>query len=219
VVHAHEVAPAGADRGEVGVARHAEHQPRVVAPALEVARLDAREGALVDAEPVGDRAQEGLLALVVAAVGEGDLEQALEDVLEHPRLVAEHCRDALGVGVEAGDVLAREVEDAGGGGLVGGGDLEHLAEGGDLGRAHEAVGLGHLRPEADDGDGEGDAVLRRAAALEVGKQRLAARDDRGDGFLNAAPERHGPQSSSRPCGAQKRFAGPACSLASLRSAC
>ncbi len=152
--------------------------------------LDLVEGTGRYGEDPGDGAKEPFLALVVAAVGEGDVEQALEDVLEHRGAVAEHRRDAGGVGVEAGDVLAGEVEDAGGGGLVLAGDLEDPAEGRDLGGADEAVGLGHLGAEADDGDGEGDAALGRAAAIEDGKQALAAGDEGGDRLGDKGPDRH-----------------------------
>ena len=136
-------------------------------------------------------AQEAFLALVVAAVGERDVEEPLEDVLEHLRLVPEHPGDAARIGVEAGDVLAGEVEDAGGGGLVLGRDAEHLAERGDLGDAHQAVGLGHLGAEADDRDREGDAALGGAAALEYGEEALAPRDESGDRLGDAGPDRHG----------------------------
>ena len=147
MVGAHQIAPAGAGGGEVGVAGEAEHRPGIAAAAFEVAGLDGVEDLGGDAEDAADGGEELLLALVVVAVGERDVEQALEDVGEHLRPVAEHAGDAGGVGLEAGDVLAGEVEDAGGGGLVLGGDAEDLAEGGDLGDVHQAVGLGHLGAE------------------------------------------------------------------------
>ena len=87
-----------------------------------------------DAEDLGDPAQEALLGVVIAAVRDGDVEQALENVLEHARPAAEHPGDARGVGVETGDVLAGEVEHARRRRFVLGRDLEDLAEGRDLGR-------------------------------------------------------------------------------------
>ena len=127
-------------------------------------RLDGVEGFRRDAEAPGDGVEELLLALVVAAVGERHVEQALEDVLEHPRPVAEHGGDAGGIGLEAGHVLPRQVEDPRRRRLVLAGDVEDLAERRDLVGPDEAVRLRHLRPEAEDGDGEGDAPLGRAAA-------------------------------------------------------
>ena len=90
VVGADELAPAGADGGEVGVPGDAEHLPGVAGAAGEVAGLDAAEGLGRDAENLGDAVEEAFLALVVAAVGQGDVEEAFEDVLEHLRLGPEH---------------------------------------------------------------------------------------------------------------------------------
>ena len=91
MVGAHELAPARPDRGEVGVPRDAEHLPGVAGAAREVAGLDAGEGGGGMPKISATRLRKLLLALVVAAVGQRDVEEALEDVLEHLRLGRGTC--------------------------------------------------------------------------------------------------------------------------------
>ena len=119
---------------------------------------DPLERVVVEAEDPGHLAQEVELRRVNVAVGAGDVEQAAEQFLEHRRLVAEHEGHLLGVGLETAGVLLRLVEDPPDVLHLPGRDPEHLLEGVDLGAGDDAVGLGHLGAEHDDGDGERDLL-------------------------------------------------------------
>ncbi len=65
-----------------------------------------------EAEDLGHAFEEGQLARMQHAIGLGDFEQPVEHVFEDRRIVAEQPRDLLGIGFEAGRVLARQIEDA-----------------------------------------------------------------------------------------------------------
>src|SRR5690606_28108025 len=74
----HERLPALPDRREIGVIRHAEHMPGVSLASDSLPCLDTGKGRLADAEDLRHPAQEPLLRLVIGAIGERDVEQALE---------------------------------------------------------------------------------------------------------------------------------------------
>ena len=151
---------------------------------------DAQELAVGELEDGGDAGEELVLLGVVVAVGHGDVEQPLEEVAELRRAVAEHPADPAGVVLEARDVLAGEVVDAGDVGLLLVGDDEDLAEGRDLVAGDEAVGLGDLGAERDGGDGEAHGLLGRGPqALEEAGQGLAALEA-GQGLGDARPDGH-----------------------------
>ena len=123
------------------------------------------------------------------AVGLGDVEQAVEDVLQHLRVVGEEPRHVARIGLEAGDVALGEVVDAADVPLLAGRDGEDAAEGVDLRPRHDAVGLGHLGGERDHGDGEGGLAAELAVG-EAGEDRPQARHGRAD-LAGAAGERAG----------------------------
>ncbi len=151
--------------------------------------------------------KEGVLAGVVGAVGNGDLEEGLEDVDQDMVVVGadavavgvEEAGDLAGIGVKTRDVLAGKVVDPGGVLFLALGEGEDAAEGGDLVAGHGAVGLGHLGTKREDGDGEADGVFRRgivAQAVEDHGQGLALGEG-GEGLGNAGPDRHGGTLSRR----------------------
>ena len=93
-------------------------------------------------------------------------------------LVAEHPRDAAGVILETGHVLAGKVKDPRRPLLIRFGDLEHFAKGGHLIAGHQPIGLGHLGAKRDHRDGKGDRAFGRAAQpVKDSRQPLA----RGEG--------------------------------------
>ena len=135
-------------------------------------------------------------------VGLGDVEQALEHVLEQLAVALEHGGELLGIGLVAGHVLLGEIEHAGDVLHLAVGHLEHFLEGVDLVHGDDAVGLGHLGAERDHADGEGHLVLRRAVlflvaiddvvpshAAEQGADRTSDREPRR-GTCELAPNRH-----------------------------
>ena len=98
--------------GEVGVARHAEHLPGVLRAAVEVARLDRGEGGLGRRR----RSRRRRAGSPPRPRGSGRRRARCgRGPRGCPRAPAARPRnmrgDAPGVGVEAGDVLAGEVED------------------------------------------------------------------------------------------------------------
>ncbi len=70
------------------------------------------EPCLVEAENVADALEILELGFVDHAVGRRDVEQAVEDMLECLRLAGEEPADLPGIGLVAGDVLLREIEEA-----------------------------------------------------------------------------------------------------------
>ncbi len=142
----------------------------------------------------GDAVQEAAFALMQQAVGLGDVEQPVEDVLQHRavRLArAAQAGHALGIGLEAGDVLLGEIVEPRDVAPLGSGDLEDLLEGADLVLRDDAVGLGHLGRQRDHRDREGDAPAQ---------VRIAA-EDSAHSLHDAAPRRRPrmPSPVSRSC--------------------
>ena len=84
------------------------------------------------------------LGLVHHAVGRGDVEQAVEHMLQRLGRIGEKARDLAGIGVVAGHVLLGEVEHPGHLLFVPGRDFDRRAEGALFGGRHGAVGNRHL---------------------------------------------------------------------------
>src|SRR3546814_9023778 len=100
-----------------------------------------------------------------AAVGVGDVEEAVQQLLQHGRVVGEHAGELACVGLEAAGVLARLVEHPADVLHLVGGDAEHLLEGVHLLAVDVAVGLGELGAQPDDADGEGASSEEYTAEL------------------------------------------------------
>ena len=77
-----------------------------------MAGADAAEFVGREAENFRHPFQELRLAGMQHAIGLGDLEQPVENVFQHGGIADEQPRDLAGIMLEAGDVLARQVEDA-----------------------------------------------------------------------------------------------------------
>lgn len=155
MVLADEMAPAAAHGGDVRPPRHAQHLPGIAPAARQMPGLDTGEDPGRNAEDRGDGGKEGLLLRGIDPVGQRDLEEAVEHVLQEDRVGLEDPGDAAGIGVEAGDILPREVEDPGRRRLVAGRQAEDLAEDAHLLGPDLAIGLCHLGPERNDRDREG----------------------------------------------------------------
>ena len=117
--------------------------------------------------------QERIFIRVVHAVGHGDVEQPFDQIVQHLGLVRKHLRNACGVILETGHIMTRQIEHPRRTLLVGLGDLEHFAKGGNFVAGHLPVGLGHLGPQGNHGNGEGHRPFRRGAqTVENSRQPL-----------------------------------------------
>ena len=155
----------------------AEHDIGIGVAEIDVAGQDALVVRLVDLEDLGDAVQEIALALMQHAVGLGDVEQPVEDILQHRAVLAARAaqpRHPLGIGLEAGDVLLGEVVEPRDVARLVGRHREDLLEGADLVLRDDAVGLRHLGRKRDHGDREGDL----AAQLRIAGEERCARPRR-----------------------------------------
>ena len=165
MVLARQLAPGAAHRIVAGRVGDAEHGIGVGGVGAEIFLADAREGGIVEAEDarhIGD-----VFGFLVddAAIGLGDVEQAVEQFLEDGGVGGEHAGDLARIRLVSGGGFARLVEHPGDVPDLGRRHLEDLAEGGDLVPGHHAVGLGELGAEGDDGDGEADLLGRVGSGL------------------------------------------------------
>ncbi len=129
--------------------------------------------------------QIGGFARMEDAVRLGDLEQAVEDVLQQRGIAGEHLGDLAGIGLEAGGVLLRQSENAVDARLLRRCDAEQAVEGLDLVVGDRAVGLRHLGGERDHRDGEDHAgrvagcdLRHLAIDQEMARQQADQRADR-----------------------------------------
>ncbi len=179
-----------------GLAIDAEDEIGIALLRHNVAAGNAGEGRLRQAEKLRDAPEEIQLALMHHAVGLGDVEQPVDDVFEHLRALGEEARDLARIGLEAGDVLFREVEQPRDIALLALRNLEELLEGADLVARHHAVRLRHLGGKGDHGHGKSRMPpLRRGA--ERGTQGFADVIDQNagswdpvDDIAEAAPDTH-----------------------------
>ena len=164
-------------------------------------RRDARELLLADAEGRRDRLKIGVLGLVHGAVRLGDVEEAVEDVLEQLRLVREEIADLPRIGLEAVGRRLREFEQAGDAGVLALRHVDDFLEGVDLVRDDDAVGLRHLGGEGDEAGREDEVPRRRpegralavdeSVAGERAEERAhrAAEGEADAGAADLAPDR------------------------------
>jgi hypothetical protein len=149
-------------------------------------------------EDIGHIGDEFELLVVNHPVRLGDVEQAVEHILEHGAIGlarAAHARHPLCIGLVAGDILLGEIvkpRHIAGLGLR---DREYLLEGAHLFGRHDAVGLGHLRRQRD----HSHRKCHLAPGFRIaGKHRAHGFDHAGKGggggFANgvekAAEQRH-----------------------------
>ena len=131
----------------------------------DMACAQGAELAFAHAKNAGNLAQEIILAIVIAAIGHGDMEQPLHQVAEHAGVQREHPGDPAGIFVKSRHILPCEVEHAGGFGFGFGRDVEHFAKGAHFVAGDLPVSFGHFRAQRDNGDGKGDRAFRRGAQL------------------------------------------------------
>ncbi len=82
-------------------------------------------------------------------------------MLQGLRTVDEEASHLFGIGLVAGDILLRELEDPVDLLLDLGRNLDGLLEGAQFGRSHNAVRDGHLGRQRDDCEGEGRVTAAR----------------------------------------------------------
>jgi hypothetical protein len=186
VIVADQLAVGGLDRGVARLPVDAEDAVRVGLVGPEMAGADALEIGLGESEYLAHPPQVVELRRRDRTVRLGDVEQPIEQLLQHRRAAPEHAGDLPGVGLEPVGVGARPVEQAADVALLVRRHAEGLLEGVDLVAADHAVGLGHLGAEHDDGDGEGDllggrAVDRFGFGRDLRRLRLAHRVHRMPG--------------------------------------
>ena len=91
-------------------------------------------------------------------VGPGNMEQAVEHILEQLAVALEHGGELLSIGLIACHILLGEVEDARDVLHLAFRDLEHLPEGVHVVLGYDAVGFGHLGAERDDANSECELI-------------------------------------------------------------
>ena len=204
----------GLDLFIAGLVADPEDFVRIGGVGAHVAGADAGPVVLVEAKDRGHFRQVIELLLGDLAVGPGDVEEALDQLLQDRRVMAEQAADLLGIGLEPMGVAARLVEQAADVLHFLLGDVEDFLEGADLVLGDDTVGLGHLGAQHDDADGEGDApggiVLGRLAGAVAhlvdgmagtGAENRADRPTDGEAgraAQNFAPYAHGPDTLMAP---------------------
>ena len=126
-----------------------------------MARLDGAELGIGKPEQTGHMSQKLLLVGMEFAVGERDVEQSFEHILQEPAVLPQEIRKLPGIGFVAGDIVLGGIEDARHASHLARGHIEHLLECLHLVACDHAVGLGHLGAERNHADGEGELMLRR----------------------------------------------------------
>src|SRR6185312_5956316 len=145
-----------------------------------IERADAGVFRRREAEMAGDLAQVLVLGGADLAVGEGNVEEAAEQVLEHGPVAGEEPPDLPCIAFEPVGAAPRQVENEAHVLLFARRHLEHLAERGDLVARHLAVGPRHLGAERDDRDRKGDAAPRVVDGARLGVEMRQMRQMRRD---------------------------------------
>jgi hypothetical protein len=148
----------GLHLGIAGVPPHAQHGVGIAVARFEVFGAQAFPALGVKAEDLRHLVEIVELVGGYLAVGPGNVEQALEQLLEDGRIVPEHASELARIGFEATDVLARLVEQPTDVLQLLRRNVEDLLEGADLVASHHPVGLCHLGAEDDHADGESDVL-------------------------------------------------------------
>ncbi len=165
VVLPDQPSPSLAHGGVVRLPRDPEHRIGIDLIAARMGGMDAGEGRIVEAEQPGHLRQIGMFGGMDDPVRLGDMEQCVEELLEHRRFVGEHTRDLPRIGFEPARILAGEIEQTPDILALLRRDLKQLAKDSDLVSGDPSVGLGHLGAERDHRDGKGGfrrvAVFRR----------------------------------------------------------
>ena len=166
---------AAADRAEIVPRRDAEHLVGVAPADMHMACRDLLETPFGHAEDMGDARQEGHFHVVDQPVRLGDMEQPVDDILEDRAVLlatdAQRCH-LLGIGLVAGNVLARQIVEPGDVLRLVFRKLEDVAESVHLRRRHDAVGLRHLGRERDHRHGESDLTPRFRIPFKKGPHRF-----------------------------------------------
>src|SRR3984893_11661357 len=137
---------------------------------------DAGIIARIKPEMPSDLAQIVILGRANPAVGERDMEQAAEEILEHRAIAREQTPDLPGVAVEPGGALAGEIEDEPHMLFFPGGNLEHFAKGGNFVAGDGTIGLCHLGAERDHRNRKGDPLPRVVILALAIAPRVPTRD-------------------------------------------
>src|SRR5262245_39808999 len=137
---------------------------------------DAGMIARIEAEMPSDLAQIFILGRANPAVGERDMEEAAEEILEHRAIAREQTPDLPGVAVEPGRALAGQIEDEPNMLFFPGGDLEHFAKGGNFVAGDGTIGRCHLGTERDHRNRESDSLPRIVSLVLAVAPRVPTRD-------------------------------------------
>ncbi len=184
-----------ADRGEIVGRLHAQNAIGV-AVLMNVPLGDRLEPLVRDTEELGDPGEKRELLFVHQAISFGDMEQRVDDIFEHrAELIAgpAHAGEILGIGLEAGDVLAGEIvkpRDVAG---LFRRKFEDLPKRFNLGIRDDTVGLGHLRRKRNDGHREGNAPPGFRIAFEHRADRLNDAADHVAGGVTDCAEQPVPE--------------------------
>ena len=152
-----------ANRRERRVGRNPEDRIGVLRPVgfdADMVRPDAGIVARIEAKMPSDLAQIVILGRANPTVGERDMEQAAEEILEHRAIAREQTPDLPGIAVEPGCALAGQIEDEPNMVFFAGRDLEHFAKGGNFVAGDGAIGRCHLGTKRDHRNRKGDSLPR-----------------------------------------------------------
>lgn len=209
MIVAHGGLPGGAGFLDTGLRRHAEDIIGIARRIGHIAGADGAETGFAHPEDLGDIPQEFIFARVIAAIGHGNVEQAFQHIGQHALVIVEHGADLGGIGIIARHILPGQVEHLCGIAFFLGRDVKHLAEGRHFVAGHFAIGLGHLGPQGDHGDGKGHrafgAGLGRAAQAIKDRSKAFALHQCRDGFEDAGPDRHGQRIAAESRAVRSRF--------------
>ena len=172
---------------------------------------DARVVGAAKAEKCCDLAQIFVLGRAQAAIGQRDVKQSAEKMLQHCPVGGKEAPDLPRVALKPMGAPARQVEDQPDVILLARRNLKDLAKGGNLVAGDGAVGPGHLGAQRDDRDRERDAPVRislrwLAIAMTVPVRNVAR------GAFEQRPQRtaEGQLTSARNNAAYKAHPKPSC---------
>src|SRR6516162_490528 len=176
---AHQTMIGFADRAGRGVRQNPEDRVGILARLLFRAHMERPDSGIIhciEAEMPSNLAQIGILGGENAAVGQGNVEQATEKILQDWPIGRKQAADLAGIALETGGALAGEVKHQPDMLLFARRDLKDLAKSRDFITGDDPIRPCHLGAERDNRDREGDASARVALATLGGAMRMPARN-------------------------------------------
>ncbi len=169
---------------------HTQHNVRVGILFRHETGAQLAKSALVQFENLRDLGKEPLLARMIVPVRQRDIEKAFHQVFKDRGTGRKHPANSSGISIESRYILTCQVEYTGRRRLVLRSYMKNLTKSGHLVAGDAAIRLRHFRPQRNNGDGEGDGTLGRAAqAVEYDAEPLTG-GERSDNRCYSGPDRH-----------------------------